>query len=162
MGNFQNQYIIDQPLYEKDKFIISKKSQDPHFVSALEYLDSQNVTHGDIRPFNIFIKRSTGQVKLGEQFKYSEPLTAYTQILTKSTNEFYASPQLLENVQRLEAEPDYDRLQNDIFSIGMCLLEVCTLQNVSDLCYNQNELLVKEGAIRGLLEIVRINIEKFK
>lgn len=61
----------NQSLNEGDIWYLIKSC-----LSALLYLYSKEVNHGDVRPSSLLISNQ-GQIKLSENFVYSNPLTGY-------------------------------------------------------------------------------------
>lgn len=124
-------------------------------LNVVYYLKNKNVNHGDIRPYNIIITPE-GQVKLGEIFLHSQPLSSYSQLLTNSLEELYISPQLYRSLKEFKATPVYDANKSDIYSIGMTLLEAATLENVSRVCYDKDNNVIKTDEVNRLLNYVRV------
>ncbi|EGR27196.1 protein kinase domain protein [Ichthyophthirius multifiliis] len=124
-------------------------------ASAILYLKSKNVTHGDIRPYNVLLN-DIGQVKLGELYIQSQNMSNYSLLLTGQTDDCYISPQLLEHLKRFNQTPTYDASKNEVFSLGMTLLEASTLDNVSASCYNKEQYTLNSEKINSLLSQVRL------
>ncbi|KAL4485452.1 hypothetical protein ABPG72_008320 [Tetrahymena utriculariae] len=123
-------------------------------LNVVFYLKSKNVNHGDIRPYNVIITPE-GQVKLGEIFIHVQPLSSYSQLLNNSLEEYYISPQLFRCLKEFNASPVFDANKSDIYSIGMTVLEAATLENVSRLCYDQQNYVIKTDEVNKLLSQVR-------
>jgi serine/threonine protein kinase len=101
-----------------------------NLIAGLSSFQSHGISHGDIRPFNIFIKDNNYKLSdptLNAQ-KGSNGLTAAIVQGSKTL----LSPQLLEQVPKGNFEIKADRYKADVFSLGATLLGLSTLTNSED------------------------------
>lgn len=95
-------------------------------LGASAYLSSNNVSHSDIRPYNVMLYQH-GEVKLGEVFKNKQPLSAFSQITHNSLFDYYIAPELLTNLKTFKLPEALNNSKADVYSIGMTVLEAATL-----------------------------------
>ncbi|KAL6513649.1 hypothetical protein OROGR_021135 [Orobanche gracilis] len=100
-------------------------------LQGLDYLHSQNppVIHRDLKCDNIFVNGSQGEVKIGD-LGLATIMQKPTAKSVIGTPEFMA-PELYEE--------EYDELV-DIYSFGMCLLEMVTLEYPYSECKNPAQI----------------------
>lgn len=107
-------------------------------VSALLFLQSHQVKHGNISPKSIFLSSNTedntSNVKLSLPFILDildHPVLSYSQYkLLKDllkTNEFFLSPSLHSSYLKSKFDIRHDSYKSDIYSIGMVILYSVTL-----------------------------------
>ncbi|VFQ79032.1 unnamed protein product [Cuscuta campestris] len=103
-------------------------------LQGLHYLHSQNppVIHRDVKCDNIFINGNSGEVKIGD-FGLATMMMQPTARSVVGTAEFMA-PELYDE--------EYDNLA-DIYSFGMCLLELITCECPYSECINQAQIFKK-------------------
>ncbi|CAG9324832.1 unnamed protein product [Blepharisma stoltei] len=102
-------------------------------LEGLNYLHTQNppIIHRDIKCENILLDSTTGIVKIGD--------LGLSTALSTSQRSFKGTPSFM-------APEMYDDRYGpgvDIYSFGMCLLEMCTLENPYSECQNAMELFQK-------------------
>ncbi|CAH2080253.1 unnamed protein product [Thlaspi arvense] len=103
-------------------------------LKGLNYLHSQNppVIHRDLKCDNIFVNGNTGEVKIGD-LGLATVLQQPTARSVIGTPEFMA-PELYEE--------EYNELV-DIYSFGMCMLEMVTCEYPYNECRNQAQIYKK-------------------
>ncbi|KFK32978.1 hypothetical protein AALP_AA6G313800 [Arabis alpina] len=103
-------------------------------LKGLHYLHSQNppVIHRDLKCDNIFVNGNTGEVKIGD-LGLATVLQQPTARSVIGTPEFMA-PELYEE--------EYNELV-DIYSFGMCMLEMVTCEYPYNECRNQAQIYKK-------------------
>ncbi|EGR27972.1 hypothetical protein IMG5_185550 [Ichthyophthirius multifiliis] len=124
-------------------------------ASAVFYLKSRSVVHGDIRPYNVLVNNENGQVKLGEMYIQQQSMSNYAQLLSGITEDCYISPQLLENLKKHAQSPAFDTNKSEIFSLGATVLEAATLESVSLTCYDREYYNIDWNQVNTLLSRVR-------
>ncbi|OMJ75746.1 hypothetical protein SteCoe_25049 [Stentor coeruleus] len=98
-------------------------------LSGLNYLHSQNpypIIHRDLKCANVLIMSNTGDVKIGD-FGLSTLMQDKMQTSVLGTPE-YMAPEVYKGF--------YDT-KIDIYSFGMCVIEMCTLKSPYSECNNQ-------------------------
>lgn len=128
-----------------------------NLISCLSYFQNQGLTHGDIRPFNVFIG--------SDGYKLSDPtlgpqknFNSYHAALIGGHKTFVA-PELLKPL----AEKEHDVKINhkyDVFSLGATLLSVATLTNSEDL-FNYEKGTINDDLINERLDKVRSRYSPF-
>uniref|UniRef100_A0A1J3EV60 non-specific serine/threonine protein kinase n=1 Tax=Noccaea caerulescens TaxID=107243 RepID=A0A1J3EV60_NOCCA len=103
-------------------------------LKGLNYLHSQNppVIHRDLKCDNIFVNGNTGEVKIGD-LGLATVLQQPTARSVIGTPEFMA-PELYEE--------EYNELV-DVYSFGMCMLEMVTCEYPYNECRNQAQIFKK-------------------
>ncbi|KAK9051392.1 hypothetical protein SSX86_028019 [Deinandra increscens subsp. villosa] len=106
-------------------------------LNGLDYLHSQNppVIHCDIKCDNIFVNGNHGEIKIGD-FGLATVLQQPTAKSVIGTPEFMA-PELYDE--------EYNELA-DIYSFGMCMLEMVTLEYPYSECQNPAQIYKKVTA----------------
>ncbi|CAG9333752.1 unnamed protein product [Blepharisma stoltei] len=102
-------------------------------LEGLSYLHTQNppIVHRDIKCENIFLDSTTGNVKIGD--------LGLSTALSTSQRSFKGTPSFMAP----EMYEDRYGPGVDIYSFGMCVLEMCTMQNPYSECQNAAELFKK-------------------
>lgn len=111
-------------------------------LKGLNYLHSQSppVIHRDLKCDNIFVNGNTGEIKIGD-LGLATVLQQPTARSVIGTPEFMA-PELYEE--------EYDELV-DIYSFGMCMLEMVTCEYPYNECRNQAQIYKKVTSVCVLL-----------
>lgn len=107
---------------------------------------NENISHKDIKPSNILLKN--GQFKLSELGSTKEDIAAKSGItLAKGSTIHFISPKLRyyyehmgESIQVLEVNYIEDYFKSDIFSLGLTMLQACTLKRVNNFNVDKDNL----------------------
>jgi serine/threonine protein kinase len=129
-----------------------------NLIQGLSSFQSHGISHGDIRPFNIFIKDNNYKLSdptLNAQ-KGSNGLTAAIVQGSKTL----LSPQLLEQVPKGNFEIKADRYKADVFSLGATLLGLATLTNSEDF-YDYQAGTINAALLEERLETLRNTHSEF-
>eukprot|EP01017_Pseudomicrothorax_dubius_P040946 TRINITY_DN649_c0_g2_i1.p1 TRINITY_DN649_c0_g2~~TRINITY_DN649_c0_g2_i1.p1 ORF type:complete len:1064 (+),score=305.53 TRINITY_DN649_c0_g2_i1:140-3331(+) len=119
-------------------------------AGALIYLQSQNITHGDLRPFSIFISPE-GEYKIANQSLLNAGFSNYVYMMMGNNSAIpYISPKLLSNLQRREVRPIHNPFKSDVFSLGMTVL-AAGLLNANEGVYDWGRLAINEMVLRDYL-----------
>ncbi|OMJ66247.1 hypothetical protein SteCoe_36983 [Stentor coeruleus] len=100
-------------------------------IKAFHTLKENNIVHNDIKPHNILIKSSEevkiidyeNSFRITKTYKDSDfPLYWLSKIATKQ----YISPELMtiRSIKNTEGYIRYDPLKSDVFSLGLCFLDI--------------------------------------
>lgn len=113
---------------------------------GLNYLQSRNLSHGDIRPSFVGINDSKGEYKLLDRLENPEPVqNLYKNYLMRGNSDLYLSPELLKQIQsKNKTEVPVDKHKNDSWALGMTLLEAANLESVQNVYSNPENPKVKE------------------
>jgi len=127
-------------------------------ITGLSYFQSQGISHGDIRPFNIFHR--------DQVYKLSDPSlnaqknsNGLTQAIIHGQKTLL-SPELIPQVPTQNFEITADRYKSDVYSLGATLLALATLTNSEDF-YDYEKGTVNETLVRERLNNVRQNYSEF-
>lgn len=128
-----------------------------NLITGLAYFQTKNVSHGDIRPFNIFVG--------SDAYKLSDPTLGlhkgYNGFLAAKTGGYKTllAPELLKHLP--EKKPTVQStVKSDVFSLGASLLSVATLTNSEDF-YNYEKGLINEPLLNERLGKVRNTYSPF-
>ena len=104
-------------------------------LEGLYYLHSLNppVIHRDLKCDNIFISASSGTIKLGDLGFSTELINSYKQ--SQVGTAYFMAPEMFEE--------DYE-MGVDIYSFGMCMLEICTHSTPYSECKNYGAIYKKK------------------
>ena len=125
-------------------------------LQGLNYLHTQTpypIIHRDLKCANIFIMSNTGDVKIGD-FGLSTLTEGKMQTSVLGTPE-YMAPEVYKG--------NYDK-KIDIYSFGMCIIEMCTLKSPYSECGSQASIYRKviSGELpAGLWEIENLDVVEF-
>ncbi|CAD8149752.1 unnamed protein product [Paramecium pentaurelia] len=111
-------------------------------IDALFILQSQNITHQAIRPETISYQEQQQLVKLSDP-TVSGLLSSFQLVVQeelKQINQYYLSPQLMQSLND-EVQPQHNPYKSDVYSLGMTMLHLSTLNNCDD-CYDIPKLKV--------------------
>ncbi|CAK75462.1 unnamed protein product (macronuclear) [Paramecium tetraurelia] len=111
-------------------------------IEALFVLQSYNITHQGIRPETISYSEQQQLVKLTDP-TVSGMLSSYQLVVQedlKQINQCYLSPQLMQSLND-EVQPQHNPYKSDVYSLGMTMLYLSTLNNCND-CYDIHKLRV--------------------
>merc|ERR1719506_582979 len=118
-------------------------------LRGLIYLHGQNIIHRDLKCDNIFINGSAGEVKIGD-LGLATVMHAQTAQSVVGRPEFIA-PELYEE--------DYTE-KVDIYSFGMCLLELITNECPYAECQNAAQIYRKVTKGEMPMGLQKVKIEK--
>lgn len=121
-------------------------------VSALSYAQKQGISHRDIKPCNIMLTGST--LKLGDFGSASRNLDLSKIRETIQGSPFFLSPELKREYARMlqsGIQPvHYDPVRSDVYSLGVTMLEMASLEQPTGLVNLQN---LKEETYRLLVSL---------
>jgi serine/threonine protein kinase len=151
--NLRDAMELNTPLAETEVLLLAD-----NLITALAYLQSKDINHGDIRPFNVFTTDN--------EYKLSDPslngqrnFDAYV-AATVGGSKTLLAPELLRRLPTKELNFVHDRFRADVFSLGATLLSVATLTNSEDL-YDYESGTVNENLLQERLDRVRIFYSTF-
>lgn len=117
-------------------------------LEGLKYLHECDIIHRDIKCDNIFINGNTGHIKIGD-LGYCCMLENHKKFATTllGTPEFMAPEVLLGNYSSLA----------DIYSLGLCLIELCTLETPYKECSNVVEIFknISDGKLPKVIDKIK-------
>lgn len=116
-------------------------------ITALVYYKVFNVSHGDLQPTNIFISQS-GVYKIVDHTLFNN-VSSYMQIQWNphsSHNNIYLSPDLMKSLSKDLVQPLHNENKSDIFTLGMIVLHMATLDNC-DKCYDYSGFKIKQEEV---------------
>ena len=141
-------------------------------LSALIFFKNNNIRHENINPCNIFLnndKYLINDIKFlmensnnvnKQQENFTNPVKVKTKKINKLKEVFffdnkieeilYFSPEKLKKIKKKNLAIFYDYQKSDVFSLGIVLLEIASLTNITD-CYNLENLTINEKNINKLL-----------
>lgn len=107
-------------------------------ISFGEYLQSNGISHGDIRPNQILLTEGPnddGQIKLADNGLVGQFKNSYALSLT-GAGRGYLSPSLLRACSKHEHQPEYNVYKEDVFSLGLTVLSAATLKDPNASLYD--------------------------
>jgi len=124
-------------------------------ASACAYLQTNQVPHRDIRPYNVLITSERDyKISAANPFRQSTDAIFYENFERPESKAHYYSPELLKQITSpLDKRTKYDAYRSDIFSLGLTVLEAGNLERPNVYDYERRE--VKEAAIRENLNKLR-------
>ncbi|CAD8152519.1 unnamed protein product [Paramecium pentaurelia] len=129
--------IIEQKLAKKQQFKEQELMQIlKGCIEGLFILQFQNITHQAIRPETISYLEQYPFVKLTDP-TVSGVLSSFQLVVQdelKQINQNYLSPQLMQSLND-EMQPQHNPYKSDVYSLGMTMLHLSTLNNCDD-CYD--------------------------
>ena len=96
-------------------------------INVLAYFQKQQISHGNINPCLIFYDNKLDAYKILDQELINGYLSAYNLSVDKDYFSYYSSPELLITLQEKKILMLKNSHKNDVFSLGMCILEAATL-----------------------------------
>lgn len=106
-------------------------------LKGLNSLHQEKITHGDIRPQYIGFSHATGEVEILDRLADPAPIEkTQTSHLVNKKN-LYMSPELYKRLQGKDKLAKFDPAKNDIYGLGLSILEAGNGQSVQDI-YNSN------------------------
>ena len=101
--------------------------------SALAYMQTHNLSHGDVRPLNIFVSGDGKSYKLTDpKLEADRNSNGLIKAIFQSAHPLLA-PELASIVPTGEFAHNANPYQADIFSLGATLLQLATMKNSEDL-----------------------------
>ena len=97
-------------------------------ISALYFLQSQGVSHRDIKPQNILVfKNKVYKIADFGEAKQIEKMSQNRQINTLRGTELYMSPLLYNGLKTNQIDIKHNLFKSDVYSLGLCILFSATL-----------------------------------
>ncbi|CAD8155399.1 unnamed protein product [Paramecium octaurelia] len=145
--HIQKRLVNKQQFKERDLIQILKGC-----IEALFVLQFYNITHQGIRPETISYSEQQQLVKLTDP-TVSGVLSSYQLVVQedlKQINQCYLSPQLMQSLND-EVQPQHNPYKSDVYSLGMTMLYLSTLDNCND-CYDIPKLRVVVQQVQRRLQ----------
>jgi len=126
-------------------------------ISCLAYFQTQGISHGDIRPLNIFATETL--------YKLYDPTVGVLKnssalISALAGDRPYLAPEVLKLLPTKDFKATYDRARADVFSLGATLLSAATTTHSEDL-YNYEKGTIDFVALNNRLEKVKYSYSEF-
>ena len=121
-----NDRIKNRNPYTDPEFLYMIKS----LVSGLYLFQSQNLSHGDVRPINIFVAND-GTYKISDPILSSQKPNSLAQTLMGNT-QCYLSPKLLVALLNQDFTAKVNPVKADVYSLGITLLSCATLSRAEE------------------------------
>ena len=97
-------------------------------TSALHFLQSQGVSHRDIKPQNVLVfKNKVYKIADFGEAKQIEKMSQNRQINTLRGTELYMSPLLFNGLKTNQLDIKHNVFKSDVYSLGLCILFSATL-----------------------------------
>jgi len=119
----------------------------------LEYLQTNGISHGDIRPEGCFLTELGNVMICDRKLLYEEDLDLNMQ--KNSEKHFLFSPALLESLAKPGRRFRENKHKGDVFSLGMTLLECATLRRSTNVYEWSGTPSINFGAIMNRLTDVK-------
>ena len=102
-------------------------------LKGLNSLHEKGLHHGDIRPMFLGVDKASNNNAVLDRLKDPSPIevTQRNNLMTKSCKK-YMSPQLYNKLQGHDKKQQYDTQKNDMYSLGMSMLQLGTMDSVED------------------------------
>ena len=139
--NFDNTYIIME-YYEGGNLLdlmINKKIDNikiyfNQILNGINFLNDNNIVHGDIKPENILLTNDKKNIKICD-FGFSKKINNKDKNLLVRGSPLYMPPELLNN--------NYNMFQSDIWALGMILYEMIFGYHPLKKCKDINDLKIE-------------------
>lgn len=131
---------IEKRKLKKNPWVESELMQHiTEMIDAFVYLQSQNLTHGDIKPRNLYLT-SAGKIKIGDFGESKQAMQALvTQTYQVTGTVVYFSPLLfnayLDIIKGKNARGDvrHNPIKSDVYSLGLTILHMASLKKPTEL-----------------------------
>jgi len=121
-------------------------------IDVLEYLQSNYISHGDIRPEACFLNEAGKIMICDRQLVYEEELDINLEKNNKKN--FLFSPEMFESLTKPGMNVKEPSVKGDVFSLGMTLLECATFRRSASLYeWTDNACINFSGVINRLDEV---------
>ncbi|KAL4470486.1 hypothetical protein ABPG74_012097 [Tetrahymena malaccensis] len=127
-------------------------------VNACSFFESNKIYHGDIRPTNVLLTVS-GQVKLADNGIVNQSKNGYSKALFDGDAP-YLSPLLMNALANKEKRPSHNHFKSDVYSLGMTMLECCTLFKALNF-YEYSSCEIRFNLIEDFLQKARLMYSGF-
>lgn len=114
-------------------------------TDCLKYLQERQSFHGDIKSNNVLLT-PTRQIKLLDSYFTHLGKTNLQLVLTTPETAAYLSPAQLNKLRRGDYARDEDIERNQVFSLGMLMIEAMSLEHSYD-CYEFSAVRIREQAL---------------
>ena len=106
-----------------------------HILRVLSYLHfKKNRSFVDLRPENISFSRSSRENKLLDRLKEPAPdALSANRTHQLSNRPYYCSPAVWQSLKNKQVPLQHNESKSDCWSLGMCILEAATLDNLQDI-----------------------------
>ena len=128
-------------------------------LSALDYLQSKGTSFGDLKPNHISVENENHVYKLLDRLNDPSPVVQAQMNNILAGRPLYCSPSVFGAVKGNKKKVNHDPHKSDCFSLGMCLLEAGTLENVQDV-YNQRNGSINEDKLDQHIGTFRAKYEE--
>ena len=120
-------------------------------TSGLE-LQKNRIFHGDLRPISVLLTPEGLAKVLDNGLIQSE--NSYIRALSRNSQDVFLSPLLLSELSKGVLNPDHNPFKSDIYSLGMTILEMATLEKSRE-CYNFSNYSINEQLLNSRLSSVQ-------
>jgi len=122
-------------------------------IAVGAFLERNQVAHGDIRPYNIFITKNREYMLCDNSLFYSAYSPSYFGVLEGlEAKSHYPGPQVFKNYRQSGGKPvEFNKYKNDVYGLGLSVLSAAKLQKVDDV-YDYNKKVVKQETVDGHLK----------
>ena len=102
-------------------------------LRGLNHLHEKGLHHGDVRPKYLGFDKANNNNAVLDRMKDPSPIevTQRNNLMTKNIKN-YMSPQLYNKLQGHDKNQKYDKQKNDMWSLGMSMLQMGTMDSVED------------------------------
>ncbi|KAL4436314.1 hypothetical protein ABPG74_015905 [Tetrahymena malaccensis] len=118
-------------------------------VQVCSFLQENQLFHGDLRPQSVKLTQE-GFVKIGDHGLINPLKNGFYKTLIRAENG-YLSPEQLSYLMLGLTEAKYNVFKQEVFSLGLTILQSATLRDVSQV-YDWDKMLVKVDILKQLIE----------
>lgn len=102
-----------------------------------------------------------GVLKIADMSLFSDDTSIYYKLFSHTNvDNHYISPQFIDSLRKNLLTPQYDVYKNDVFAMGMTILEAATLE-YSSFCYDYETFFLNSAKIKDRLENLKIRYSPF-